>query len=185
MTVERPIGRQGPSWGGVAHAASAAGTPGWHAPGAPQLVPCSFGRRLAAFVIDQAIAWGTVFVVLGIAAAIAGIEGDPPAGSRDEQILEGLVLLAFIAPFAYFWIWNSAGYTPGKQMLGLRVVNERGEQPGLARGFARTVASLLVPLSLGLAYVWVMWDASTTLPFARGRRQTWHDKISGTFVVRA
>ena len=185
MTVERPIGRPGPSWGGRAHAASAAGTLGGHAPSAPQLAPCSFGRRLAAFAIDQAIAWGTVFVLLVIAAAIVGIEEDPPEGSRDEQILEALVLLAFIAPFAYFWIWNSAGYTPGKQMLGLRVVNERGEQPGLARGFARTVAALLVPLSLGFAYAWAAWDASTGRSLARGRRQAWHDKISGTFVVRA
>ena len=178
-----PIGRPGPSWAGRRRAAAPA--PASPGEAAPPLVPCPLGRRLACLAIDQAIAWAAVFVLLSVALAAAGVDEEPAPGSREERVLSAFGLAALAAPFVWFWIWNSAGYTPGKRMLGVRIVDERGAPPGVARGFARTAASLLAPLSLGAGYAWAAWDASASRPLARGLRQGWHDKVSGTLVVRA
>ena len=184
-----PIGRPGPSWTGRRRTAARAPAPGAAGPQAGEaglpLVPCPLGRRLACLAIDQAIAWTAVFALLSVALAAAGVDEEPAPGSREERILSAFGLAALVAPFAWFWVWNSAGGAPGKRMLGVRIVDERGAPPGAARGFARTAASLLAPLSLGAGYAWAAWDASASRPLARGLRQGWHDKVSGTLVVRA
>jgi uncharacterized RDD family membrane protein YckC len=61
--------------------------------------------------------------------------------------------------------------------LGIRVVGPDGESPGLWRAVLRQVmAIVLSDTVVGLGYLWMLWDS---------RQQTWHDKIAGTFVVRA
>ena len=179
-----PIGRPGPSWRGDAVRRSTPDTPGELSALLLPRGPCTLRRRLACFAIDQGLAWSIVLVLASIALAVAGVEEEPAPGTREARILETIGLLSLVAPFFYFWIWNSLGFSPGKQMLGVRIVNERGGAPGLMRGFARTAASLLVPLSFGFSYAWAAWDLDAERPFAAGRGQTWHDKLSGTRVVR-
>jgi len=65
--------------------------------------------------------------------------------------------------------------TPGKQLLGLRVVDDDGLRPGPVRAGLRTAAGLLSWLSLNIGH----------LMAARGPRyQALHDRIAGTHVVR-
>ena len=179
-----PIGRPGPTWQGDAVQHLAAATAGGPGELPAMLVSCSLRRRLACLAIDQALAWGVVLVLASIALAVAGVDEEPAPDTREARLLEVVGLLSLVAPFFYFWVWNSAGYTPGKQMLGVRIVNARGEPPGMMRGFARTVASLLVLFSFGFSYAWAAWDSDAARPLAEGHGQAWHDKLSGTFVVR-
>lgn len=180
-----PIGRPGPTWRGDAAARPAVDAASVLAASAPLHAPCSLRRRLICFAIDQALAWGIVLVLTSIALAVAGVGEEPVPGSREERIFQATGLISLIAPFFYFWVWNSAGFSPGKQMLGVRIVTAEGAPPGTMRGFARTVGSLLVPLTFGLSYAWAAWDSDAERPFAEGYAQAWHDKLSGTFVVRA
>ena len=177
-----PIGRPGPSWRGDAVRTAEVADP---AGGTPTFTPCSLRRRLACVAIDQTLAWGIMLVLASIALGVAGVEEEPLPGTREASIFRAIGLLSVVAPFFYFWVWNSAGFSPGKQMLRLRIVNQDGLRPGVMRGFARTVASLLVPLSLGIAYASLAWDVGVRRPLAEGHRQAWHDRLSGTFVVRA
>ncbi len=179
-----PIGRPGPTWSGDAERPAAEAPSDLAAP--PGLLePCSLRRRLVCFAIDQVLVWGIVLVLTSIALAVAGVGEEPAPGTREERIFQATGLISLIAPFFYFWIWNSAGFSPGKQMLGVRIVSAEGAPPGMMRGFRRTVASLLVPLTFGLSYAWAAWDSDSERPFAEGYAQAWHDKLSGTFVVRA
>ena len=184
LAASGAIGRPGPSWRGDAVSRAAPDTPRELGDLLLPRRPCTLRRRLACFAIDQGLAWTLVLVLASVALAVAGIEEEPPPGTREASILEAVGLLSLVAPLVYFWIWNSVGFTPGKQMLGVRVVNEQGGAPGAMRGFARTAASLLVPLSFGFSYAWAAWDADAERPFAEGRGQAWHDKLSGTLVVR-
>jgi uncharacterized RDD family membrane protein YckC len=59
--------------------------------------------------------------------------------------------------------------------LGLRIVREDLEAPGIATGLGRTLGAWLSWLAVGLGFLWGTWD---------DRGQTWHDKMAGTFVVR-
>jgi len=126
-----------------------------------------FGRRLSATAIDALL----LLILLGVASALAQIGLDP---DLDQTRLEErnfaavqLALIGYLLPF------NVAGWSPGKMVLGLRVVQPDGTRPGFGRGLSRMLVSLL-SVSL-IAYLWSLFDR---------RSQTWHDKASGTYVVR-
>ena len=64
----------------------------------------------------------------------------------------------------------------GQRAGALRVADVRTGRPiGGWRAFERHLAKLLSLIPLGLGFLWMLWDP---------RRQTWHDKIAGTVVVR-
>ncbi|MFN3651834.1 MAG: RDD family protein [Armatimonadota bacterium] len=68
------------------------------------------------------------------------------------------------------------GRTLGKMALGLRVVDEMGDQVGWLRAFMRsTVGRLIGGCLCGLGYLSVIWN---------DEQRGWHDTICGTHVVR-
>ena len=86
-------------------------------------------------------------------------------------------LVSSLLPAAYvilFWVFNGA--TPGKMAISAKVVDAvTGEHPTTPRLIARYVGYLLSMLPLGLGFIWIAFDK---------RKQGWHDKLSGTVVVR-
>ena len=69
------------------------------------------------------------------------------------------------------------GQTLGKRICSLRVIDAETYQPGIGigRGVGRYFAHILSGLPLGLGYLWMLWDP---------RKQTWHDKLARTLVVK-
>jgi uncharacterized RDD family membrane protein YckC len=172
---EHRIGRPGPSWTGTpdgdarggsneaAAAADAADRAVQPPPGPEGFEIAPFWRRLAGFVLDN-IAVGIVSTV------VAAIFGLSPA----QSVIDYVVMLLF--QVAYFWVFNSLGWSPGKRVLRMRIVTVEGGVPRAERGFARTVGSLLSTVALLVGYLWALRDA---------HNRTWHDKMAGTFVVIA
>jgi uncharacterized RDD family membrane protein YckC/ribosomal protein L40E len=117
----------------------------------------TFWIRLAAWAVDTGILTGVQLVL---------------AASFGDLGVVGLILL-----FAYRVLFTGIkGQTPGKMLLGIAVINERGEVPGIGRALVREVPGrLLSEVSLGLGYVWAAWD---------DKKQAWHDKLARTYVVR-
>ena len=76
--------------------------------------------------------------------------------------------------FYLLFFWILAGQTPGKRLLGLRIVRLNGRRMTLLVGIRRLLGYLACFLSLGIGFLWVLID---------DRRQGWHDKIAGTCVV--
>jgi uncharacterized RDD family membrane protein YckC len=74
----------------------------------------------------------------------------------------------------YDFIFWTQGWTPGARVLGMRIVTADGSPPGAARAARRVLGAMLSELGFFLGYAWMIWDR---------RRQTWHDKIAGTYVV--
>lgn len=73
-----------------------------------------------------------------------------------------------------FWIYRQA--TPGKMIIGARIVDATTGQPPstgqlIGRYFGYYVS--MIPLFFGM--IWVAFDA---------RKQGWHDKLAGTVVVK-
>ncbi|MBL9172738.1 MAG: RDD family protein [Verrucomicrobiales bacterium] len=81
--------------------------------------------------------------------------------------------IAGIAYFAGFWIWRQT--TLGGILLRLNVVRLDGRPLDAPTALVRSLGAAFGTLALGLGYFWSAWDAD---------RQGWHDKISGTVVVR-
>lgn len=78
--------------------------------------------------------------------------------------------------FVYLWIGNAGWRTMGKGLTGVRVVRKDSGQPlGPWRGLLRTLGYIVSLVPLGVGFLWAIWDKD---------KQTWHDKIAGSVVVR-
>ncbi|HGB3470251.1 TPA: RDD family protein [Salmonella enterica subsp. diarizonae serovar 61:l,v:z35] len=72
------------------------------------------------------------------------------------------------------WRWLQA--TPGKMGLRLRVVDaQSGQAAGTGQYIVRWLGYMLSALPVGLGFLWTAFDR---------RKQGWHDKITGTVLVR-
>jgi uncharacterized RDD family membrane protein YckC len=144
-----------------------------------------FVSRFIALTLDMIIITVIGFVVtafIGLLISFFGLDetAGNPGLSRVLNILQQIVLLAgavFTSLFgmAYFlFFWVVAGFTPGKGLMGLRVVRADGRPVTIGPAFLRYVGYWISGLFLFLGYVWVIFD---------GRRQGWHDKLGGTVVI--
>lgn len=88
-------------------------------------------------------------------------------------LVTGLVSIAFIVGYhVFFWVF--AGQTPGKALLGLRLVTSSGNRLTPMRAILRFGSYIISALPLYLGFLWVLID---------DRRQALHDKIAGTVVI--
>ena len=153
-----------------------------------------FWRRVGAFFVDTG-----VLALLGLPLGLLLGERFAPVGSPAR-----LVGLLIIVP--YLGVMGSRvgrGQTPGKRLLGLRVVDARGQPLPLVRSFARA-ALLSTPWifngirfgSLGPVVTATLWMAGIlifgvggaiigTFLLNRPTRQGFHDLLVGSYVVDA
>jgi uncharacterized RDD family membrane protein YckC len=124
------------------------------------------GSRLLAQVID--LFWLLpLSILLGAVAAFANGGEMSAGGELMANLIGALVVLLF---------WAERQATPGKMVLGLRIVDvATGGTPTIGRLTLRYVGYLVAALPLGLGFLWALWDR---------QRQGWHDKMAGTLVVR-
>lgn len=125
-----------------------------------------FWRRAFANIID--LIWLLpLALLLGVLAEAVNGGAISAAGELMSNVITGLVVLLF---------WVERGATPGKLVLGIRIIDaETGGTPPIGRLVLRYLGYIVSAIPLGLGYFWMLWDA---------RRQTWHDKIGGTLVVK-
>jgi uncharacterized RDD family membrane protein YckC len=142
-----------------------------------------FASRAIAFFLDLAI----VDMLLLLAGWCAQLIGTYlPLGRLFIHVLglgvasstvHGLVaLVVSLLVFALYSIvfWSMIGQTPGKAILGLRVVQTSGKRPTVGCSIVRFLAYWISALPLFLGFLWV---------FSDGQRQGWHDKIAHTCVT--
>ncbi len=143
-----------------------------------------FWRRYFAYLIDKLVLYLvslTLFVTGMLALGLSGSSlgrilatGELPHGMGLFFVVYTVAM--FVTDMTYFtWFHGSVGQTPGKMLLGLRVIQASGEGMTFGVAFLRWVGSLVSGLFLWLGYLWIAAD---------GRKQGWHDKIAATLVVR-
>ena len=155
--------------------------------GAPR---ASFGARLGAAIIDGIIT--SLFWIPGVIYLFVGptkIDDCPDTDSFEPGdicevptgstlgIAIALWVAALIAMVIYWSKLDGNSQTVGKKALGIRVVDATTGQPigtgrGVGRFFSRQFLSGAV---CALGYLWMLWD---------DQKQTWHDKIVSSVVVR-
>lgn len=82
-------------------------------------------------------------------------------------------LLVWVAYHLTFWSWK--GTTVGGIVVGLRIVRVDGRPINFAVALVRCLASFFSLVVLGLGFLWAGWSQD---------RQSWHDKIAGTIIVK-
>lgn len=90
----------------------------------------------------------------------------------------GYVYVSFgaLMNMAYYTVFHGmGGQTPGKWVVGVKVIRDNGDEMTLGYAFLRWVGYLVSYIFLCLGFLWAAFD---------GRKQGWHDKIAGTLVIR-
>ena len=89
-----------------------------------------------------------------------------------------LWLAAVIAGIIYYAkLEGGSGQTLGKMALGIKVVDATtGGSIGTGRGVGRYFARIISGFVCLLGYLWMLWDP---------QKQTWHDKMTTSYVVKA
>lgn len=74
------------------------------------------------------------------------------------------------------WFHVTYGQTPGKMMFRIRVIQMDGYPNGWKTVILREIFGRIVSMIVFcLGYIWVAFDF---------RKQGWHDKIAGTYVIK-
>jgi uncharacterized RDD family membrane protein YckC len=167
--------------------AAAAGRSAAAVPGQVRAVPAPLWKRGLAWAVDL----GTLGALFGLyllaGATLTGKLGGASSqldgldllmlklGQLESLVLPGLALMvllagAYSACGAYAW----AGQTLGRQLVGIVLVDRTGLSPTRNRAIVRAVLSF---------FSFVVFLAGFWLVLFDRRRQTLHDKLTGTFVV--
>ncbi len=133
--------------------------------------PASTLRLLGAWLVDVA----AVLALVAVATRPFGYVGGAPAsGTGFVSAVVGLTFVISIA-WATAFAFVFKGRSPGRFVMGLRLVDLSGRAPSVSRAVIRGLLSG-VSLLLCLAGYW--------LALVDARSQSLHDKLTRTFVVR-
>lgn len=150
-----------------------------------------FWQRVAAKIIDGFL-YGLVFAVFFIPAIVLFVNAFDGCRTIDDSTvcpdgkptpwMLGVAIALWAIGFVivavlYLRALGRTGQTWGRQIAGVRVVRRTApEQPlGVGKAFLRTFLEQLLGQACFLNYLWMLWDKE---------RQTWHDKIVDTVVVK-
>jgi uncharacterized RDD family membrane protein YckC len=90
-----------------------------------------------------------------------------------NPISASLVSLLVILSYNIFF-WTFSGSSPGKSIMGIRIVPLNGKKISLWRGLLRYLGYYISAIPFGLGFLWIIID---------NRRMAWHDKLSRTCVI--
>lgn len=125
-------------------------------------------KRLAAHFVDGILPMVGFIVIIFL-----------PAVSHSAGIGAGVGVVLGVGLILVYIVWAlmlfGRGRTPGKRLLGLRVVKESGQPAGFATMlFREWLGKMLSALVFSLGFLWILFDRE---------KQGWHDKLMSTYVV--
>jgi uncharacterized RDD family membrane protein YckC len=142
-----------------------------------------FVSRGAAYLIDRAIIYGLstgVLIVINFFLDLLGLDqwlaSQFEAGMTGSvvAILFSIVGIIFLVSISYnIGFWLLSGQSPGKRVLGVRVLRADGTRLKFGNAVRRQIGYWISAIFY-LGYLWILVD---------NRRQGWHDKLAGTIVT--
>jgi uncharacterized RDD family membrane protein YckC len=184
-----------PSYGGPPPPPSGGGYsdfPGYQtsAQASPQYA--GFGARLGGMLLDGLL-YGLVAAIFAIPGVILIMQAYDDCVSFNDEIFcpdgspkaglmaAGIALIAIgaiVVLVLYVRALGRTGQTWGRKIAGIKVVSRNDGQPlGVGAALGRTLFANFISGSICyLGYLWMLWDKD---------KQTWHDKVVSSIVVRA
>jgi uncharacterized RDD family membrane protein YckC len=137
-----------------------------------------FWRRFLASSIDSFILLMLGVIVgflLGIFSSILGLNSTSSVYTMLKSIVNVLMYLVGIVYYIYYT--GHTGQTFGKRAMGIKVVRLSDNLPiGYTGAFLREIVGKFISaFVLLLGYIWMLWDSN---------KQTWHDKIANSVVIK-
>jgi uncharacterized RDD family membrane protein YckC len=138
-----------------------------------------FVSRACAFLVDLVLIAVALSLTGTMLSAIVGLLGLGEFYSDLVGIITflGATINGLVVVIGYLLLfWLLTGQTPGMLIFGLRVVSKDGSRVTFWRALGRVIGYVLSIALFFIGFLWILWD---------DRRQGWHDKLGGTFVVYA
>jgi len=128
----------------------------------------SVGSRFISYLIDYLILV-VIWLILMPLLWILGIHSDGVV-----IIIFFLYMLFWLGYFTYFF---GNGQTPGMKAMKIRLIGTDGRSSiGYGKGLLRLIGMMISGMVFDLGFIWILIDK---------KKQGWHDKIAGTYVVNA
>ncbi|WP_100011755.1 RDD family protein [Lentibacillus sediminis] len=147
----------------------------------PEYVSLNFklaglGSRAGAMIIDQLIL--TVLNILIIVGLVFTMQSDFMDITTSLLPLTITIILIFVIYWGYFFAWEYffGGRTPGKKVLGIRVIQENGHSITLLSSVLRNLLRIIdmLPSAYFVGMIWV---------FFHSKHKRIGDLVAGTIVV--
>jgi len=133
------------------------------------------GQRLASYLVD-AVVLSIIYIALIFLFGVQ-IEEEAIAGGDFSTTFSAVYILMAAIAIGYYTYFFGNGQTPGMKLVEIKLIRVDGVEPvGYKKGFFRWVGMEISGMILFLGYLWILIDK---------RKQGWHDKIAGTYVVKA
>lgn len=130
---------------------------------------CGLLRRLGAIFYDSLLLFSILFFATLILLPLTGGEAVRPG-----QPIYTAYLIA--VSFVYFaWFWTHGGQTLGMRAWRVTLRTRDGSAVTWRHALVRSVAAVLSWIPCGAGFLWGLFDRE---------RLTWHDRLSGTEVVK-
>jgi uncharacterized RDD family membrane protein YckC len=145
--------------------------------------PAGFASRFCAFFIDLLLINGALITASAVTALLLRYFNYNQIFARGEEptelariIVSVVSALTFLVTYFVYpvFFWVIAGQTPGKRLLGLRVIRTNGQRLTVGRAIRRAFGYWISIISLCLGFIWILFDS---------HRQGWHDKFADTYVI--
>ncbi len=152
-------------------------------PVSSQGVPAGFGQRLLAALVDGVILAAINLLLMSpviLVSVFLGTQRDAASPRWEVLAIAALSGVLIVAADLWYTVGGLArsGRTPGKALMKIVVIGPAGttgDGIGYSKAFSRLLFQVLgsIPLYLG-----------TLVMLFRKDRRTWHDVMSGTWVIR-
>lgn len=119
---------------------------------------------------------GTRFIALIIDGIVLGIIYWLLAALTGRGELGGIASFIVGVIYQWYFLTSQNGQTPGKRVMGIRVVKVNGAPLTAADVIIRYIGYYINTAIILLGWIWAIFDAN---------KQGWHDKLAGTYVVIA
>lgn len=132
--------------------------------------------RLVAWIIDGFILslfFFVAFIVAGAVTAVIAATGSETATTLTVLIVSVAMILIYLGWLPYWW--SKSGQTPGMKIMHLKVVGAAdGQVISFGKGVLRVIGLAISFWALYIGVIWILVD---------NKRQGWHDKMAGTYVI--
>lgn len=133
------------------------------------------GQRLASYLVDLIVLSVIYIVLLFLLRGDIGGEVVRTVGLGEN--FNPVYLLVAAIGIGYYTYFFGKGETPGMKLVEIKLIRADGVEPvGYKKGFLRWVGMEVSGMALLLGFIWILIDK---------KKQGWHDKIAGTYVVKA
>lgn len=134
-----------------------------------------FGAKFVDGLLLFVAQMGVNLATTGAGPGLTPTPGQPPTQADITLAMAGLILNLLVQLGYQVFFLGKYGATPGKMLLGLRVVTPEGEPITYMRALGRWAAEIVTGCTFLIGYIIAAFDEE---------KRSLHDRIAGTRVVR-